>query len=155
MTNTMQKSNGTNPTGFGQVVESIFNNTLRRYFDGDLGEAETPEIRGSVPVNVRETDQQYELDVIAPGCRREDFKVRIQNNELQISMTSNDKKRERDENRGWVRNEFTQRSFTRHFNLDDTVNVDNMSATYTDGILHIVLPKTEKAKPRILSVEVK
>ena len=154
MTNTMQKRNGPNSNEFGYVVENMLNNTLRRFFDGNAWDAEGQNNLSRVPVNVRETDQQYELDVISPGCRREDFKVRVQNNELQISMTRNENKKQNDEQDGWVRNEYIQRSFSRHFTLDETVNVTNMTATYTDGILHIVLPKTEKAKPRLLSVDV-
>lgn len=155
MSNAMQKRNTTNPNEFGYVVDSIFNNTLRRFFDGNLWDVEETGNRGNVPVNVRETDQQYEVDVIAPGCRKEDFKVQVQNNKLQISFTHDDNKTQQDEKAGWVRNEYVQRSFSRHFTLDETVNSENISATYTDGILRVVLPKTEKAKPRLLSIDVK
>ncbi len=155
MTNTIEKRNAVNSNEVSLVVDSIFNNTLRRFFDGNLWDAEESGNRGSVPVNVRETDQQYEVDVIAPGCQKEDFKVQVQNNELQISFIHDDSKKQGDENAGWVRNEYVQRSFKRHFTLNETVNTEYIRATYTDGILRLVLPKTEKAKPRLLSIEVK
>lgn len=155
MTNAIQKRNAVGPRELGNVVDGIFNNTLRRFFDGNLWDTEVADSKNEVPVNVRETDQHYEVDVIAPGCRKEDFKVVVQNNELQISFTQADEKKQADENAGWVRNEYVLRSFKRHFTLDDTVSSENVSAAYIDGILRIILPKTEKAKPRSLSIEVK
>lgn len=155
MTNAIQKRNAVGPRELGNVVDGIFNNTLRRFFDGNLWDTEVADSKNEVPVNVRETDQHYEVDVIAPGCRKEDFKVVVQNNELQISFAQADEKKQADENAGWVRNEYVLRSFKRHFTLDDTVSSENVSAAYIDGILRIILPKTEKAKPRSLSIEVK
>jgi HSP20 family protein len=153
MTNAMQKTNGRHANELGHVVDNIFNNTLRRFFDGNLWDTGTT-ARGSAPVNVRETDQQYEVDVIAPGCSKEHFNVQVINNELQIAFKQDENKKQEDEKAGWVRNEYVQRSFTRHFTLDETVDTSRISATYTDGILRIVLPKNEKAKPRLLSINV-
>jgi HSP20 family protein len=155
MTNTLQKANGRHTNELGNVVDNIFNNTLRRFFDGNLWETGGTLNSGTVPVNVRETDQQYELDVIAPGCRKEHFKVQVNNNELQISFNQDETKKEKDEKAGWVRNEYVQRSFTRHFTLDETVDTANIRAEYADGILQVVLPKNEKAKPRLLDIRVK
>jgi HSP20 family protein len=81
--------------------------------------------------------------------------VQVQNNQLQISFNQDQSKEQNDEKAGWVRNEFIQRSFARHFTLDETVDTSKISAEYTDGILRVVLPKNEKAKPRMLAIEVK
>jgi len=153
MTNAMQKVK----PGYGleNVVDTIFNNTMRRFFDGNLWDSDTNRNLGTVPVNVRETENQYQVDVIAPGCRKEDFKIQIQVHELIISFNHNEEKKEENEKAGWVRNEFVQRSFSRSFTLDDTVDTEKISAAYTDGILRITLPKNEKAKPVFLSIEVK
>lgn len=155
MTNSMQNRNVVSPKELSQVVDGIFNNTMRRFLDGNLWDVETKGNRGTVPVNVREKEQQYELDVIAPGCRKEDFQLTVQKHELQISFTKNEEKSNDDEKAGWVRNEYVQRSFQRHFTLDDSVYINKISAEYADGILRITLPKTEQAKPRQLSIEVK
>ncbi|MCG2615220.1 Hsp20/alpha crystallin family protein [Terrimonas sp. NA20] len=155
MNNTIQKQTAVNPKELSHVVDGLFNNTLRRFFDGNLWDTEMPGHKNDVPVNVRETDQQYEVDVIAPGCRKEEFRVIVQDNELQISFIQDDQKKQTQENAGWVRNEYVLRSFKRHFTLDETVDSANVSAAYIDGILRITLPKSEKAKPRALSVEVK
>jgi HSP20 family protein len=155
MTNSIQKRDGTIHNDLGNVVDNIFNNALRRFFDGNLWDTESTANRGMVPVNVREEDDRYEVDVIAPGCHKEDFKVQVQSNELQISFSNDESKKQSDEKSGWARNEYVQRSFSRHFTLDDTVDPAKISATYTDGILRILLPKSEKAKPRMLSIDVK
>ena len=153
MTNEIQKRNGASRHELSNVVDNIFNNTLRRFFDGNLWDIEPG--RGTVPVNVRENDQQYELDVIAPGCQKEHFKVQLVNNELQISFAQDDSKNENDEKTGWVRNEYIQHSFTRRFTLDETVDASGINAVYSDGILRIVLPKNEKARPRLVEIDVK
>lgn len=155
MTNAMQKTKGNPGYGLENVVNNIFNNTMRRFFDGNLFDMESPTTKGSVPVNVRESENQYEVDVIAPGCRKDEFKIQVLANELIISFNHNDEKKEENEKAGWVRNEYIQTSFSRSFTLDDTVDISKITASYNDGILRVVLPKNEKAKPVSLSVEVK
>ncbi len=155
MTNAMQKTRNSNGYRFENVVDNIFNNSLRRFFDGNLWDTDTAATKGTVPVNVKESENQYELDVIAPGCKKEDFNIQVLHNELIISFNHNEEKREENEKTGWVRNEFVQRSFNRSFTLDDTVDVSNITAGYNNGILQIILPKNEKAKPVSVSIDVK
>lgn len=156
MTTTIAKKQNGNPSAsFGNVVDNIFQNSLRHFFDENFWATPGTTTGGAVPVNVRETDQQYEMDVVAPGCRKEDFSIRLENDLLTISMDRKEEHREQDEKANWVRNEYLQRSFARTFTLDETVDVNNINATYTDGILHLVLPKNEKAKKISRSVEVK
>jgi HSP20 family protein len=155
MTNAMQKTKNSNGDRLENVVDNIFNNSLRRFFDGNLWDMETTGSKGTVPVNVRETENQYEVDVIAPGCRKEDFDIQVLSNELIISFNHSEDKKEQNEKAGWVRNEYSQRSFTRRFTLDETVDSSKITASYTNGILQIVLPKNEKAKPVSISIDVK
>lgn len=155
MTNTIAKrNNGNSSAGFGNVVDSIFQNSLRRFFDDNFWDTETDLTLGNVPVNIRETEQQYELDIIAPGCRKEDFSIQVDNNILTVSLQ---KKEQGDQQQktGWVRNEFVQRAFSRSFTLDETVDVSKITATYTDGILRLGLGKNEKAKMASRQIEVK
>src|SRR4030095_995822 len=155
MTNAIAKrENGNSYASFGNVVDNIFQNSLRRFFDDNYWETENPMTTGSGPVNIRETDQQYELDVIAPGCKKEDFKISVEDNLLTISMNRNEEHKEQNQKSGWTRNEFIQRSFTRSFKLEDSVDVNNISAHYSDGILRISLGKSEKAKKFIRNIDV-
>ena len=155
MTNAMQKTNRTHGYGLENVVDTIFNNSMRRFFDGNLWDMERPGNLGAVPVNVREKENQYEVDVIAPGCRKEDFNIQVHANELLVSFDHREDKKEESEKAGWVRNEYLQRSFSRSFTLDDTVDTKGITASYTDGVLQINLPKSEKAKPVSIAIDVK
>jgi HSP20 family protein len=157
MTTTIEKrSNGHQPTkSLGNVVDNLFQNSLRRFFDDNFWEGDAGLKNGTAPVNIRETEQSYELDVIAPGCKKEDFNISINDNVLTISFISKEQNSESDRKIGWARNEYVQRSFTRNFTLDDTVDLDNINATYTDGILRLVMAKNEKAKKMSKNIEVK
>lgn len=148
MTNTIAKRQNGNVYGgtFGNVVDNLFQNSLRRFFDDNFWEADNRQTMGTVPVNIRETEQHYELDVVAPGCKKEDFKINVEDNLLTISMNQSNEKKQKDEKTGWERNEFMQRAFSRSFTLDETVDLENINASYTDGILRLSLGKNEKAK---------
>ena len=150
-----KRQNGNSSVSFGNVVDNIFQNSLRRFLDDNLWDIDTPLMAGSAPVNVRETDLQYEMDVIAPGCRKEDFAINVDNNVLTISFNHKDERKDQNEKMGWVRNEYIRKSFSRSFTMDDTVEVNKISATYKDGILHLVLPKNEKAQRLVKNIEIK
>jgi HSP20 family protein len=121
MTNAIaKKENGNTYASFGNVVDNIFQNSLRRFFDDNFWDAEGQLSTASVPVNIRETEQQYELDVIAPGCRKEDFKISVDDNLLIISMNHTEEQKQENQKVGWVRNEYMVRSFSRSFTLEDT-----------------------------------
>lgn len=151
-----KRPNGNYAATFGNVVDDIFENSLKHFFDDkhwDIGSAN--QLRGAgVPVNVRETEDHYELDFIAPGCKKEDFKISIENTLLNVSFTQTDQRQQEDQKQKWVRNEYVQRSFSRSFTLDDTVDVNNINATYVDGILRLSMPKNEKAKSISRKIEI-
>jgi HSP20 family protein len=156
MTNTIaKKQNGNSPVTFGNVFDNIFQNSLHRFFDDNFWDADRSQVTGKVPVNIRETDQQYEMDVIVPGCKKEDFNIGIEGNMLTVSFDHKKQNQEGSEKSGWVRNEYVQRSFSRSFTLDDTVDTSRINGTYTDGILRLTLPKNEKAKKQSRQIEIR
>ena len=97
-------------------------------------------------VNVRETNDDFILEVAAPGMKREDFKVELDNNVLTIS--SNREEKQEDQNyENFTRREFSYQYFQRSFSLPENKVVgDKISARYVDGILHITVPKKDEAK---------
>lgn len=98
-------------------------------------------------VNVKETNDAYELEVAAPGMSKEDFRVELDNNMLVIAAEKEQKHEDQDEKNGYARREFSYQSFTRTFSLPERmVKGDQISAKYKDGILHISVPKTDEAK---------
>lgn len=96
-------------------------------------------------VNVRETNDDFVLEVAAPGMKREDFKVELDNNVLTISSQREEKQDQQNED--YTRKEFSYQYFQRNFSLpENKVEGDKISARYVDGILHITVPKREEAK---------
>ena len=98
-------------------------------------------------VNVKETDDDFVIELAAPGMNKKDFKINFNNNILTISSEIKDEKEEKDDN--YTRKEFSYQSFQRSFTVpDNMVNGDKISAKYNEGILNIVLPKREEVKPQ-------
>ncbi|MCD6010527.1 MAG: small heat shock protein [Flavipsychrobacter sp.] len=153
----MRRTNGnsTQPaTTFSGLVDQLFENNLGRMFGQAFGEPATG-FRSQVPANVRETDKTYELELVAPGCKKEDFKVDVSGETLTVAMEHKEESRDEDKNNGWLRQEFRKQSFSRSFNLDDTIDANKITANYDNGVLHLTLPKKEGAQriSRTVSVQ--
>lgn len=128
--------------------------TINRVFD-DFFAADMPEWSrrnfaangGTLPaVNVKETDEDFQLEVAAPGMAKDDFTVEVKDGILTISAQRETKNGETKEN--YTRREFGYTSFRRRFTLPETADDANITARYTDGILFLTLPKKEEAKPQ-------
>jgi len=140
---------------FEGLVNGVLQNTLSHFFDDDFWGFNGMVNNARVPVNIRETDKSYEMEVVAPGVRKEDFSVDISNNMLTISFEHNEEDKQGSSKDGYLRQEYRMQSFSRSFTLDDTVNADKISAQYRDGVLHVSLPKKEGAQHVIKSIEIK
>jgi HSP20 family protein len=106
-------------------------------------------------VNIRETADNYEVEVAAPGMTKDDFKVELDGSTLTISSEKQSQKNEGDEER-YSRREFSYQSFQRTFNLQkEVMDVEKIEARYENGLLHLVIPKKEEAKqkpPRLIKI---
>ncbi len=94
--------------------------------------------------NIIETDNSFVLELAAPGMKKEDFKISLENNILTVSAELNDEKRE--EGRNYTRKEFYYGSFSRSFTLPRSIDLENIKADYVNGVLNVSLPKKEEAK---------
>lgn len=130
------------PANFGSVVDQIFQNNLSRFFDDSFWGSDGFSARSQVPVNIQETDKTYELELMAPGLKKEDFHLNVASDVLTVSFEH----KEENKNEGWLRREYRKQSFARTFNLDDTVDANNISARYDNGVLYVTLPKKENAQ---------
>lgn len=98
-------------------------------------------------VNVKETNDDFRIEVAAPGMKRDDFKVELDNNVLTISSELENSHEERDKDGKYTRREFSYQSFQRSFSLPESkVEGNKISAKYSDGILHVTVPKKEEAR---------
>lgn len=105
-----------------------------------------------VPVNVKETEKSYILEVVAPGFEKTDFQISLDNNLLTISA---EQKKETVENEKEIRREYSFRSFKRSFTLDDKIDATNIDASYINGILTLNLPRKVEVKPEAKAIAVK
>ena len=146
------------PAGFGSVVDQIFQNNLSRFFDDEFwgfnGFSKTSG-RSQVPVNICETDGEYEMDLYAPGFKKQDFHLNLEGDMFTISGEAGEANKTTGKNGNWVRQEFRRQSFSRSFALDDTIDREKIGAMYEDGILHLSFPKKEHAQKltRTISVQ--
>jgi len=132
------------PNIFGGILENVVNSNYNHLND----ELKT----SSVPVNIQETDKTYELHVIAPGLKKEDFKLGIEKNILNISF---EQKEENKEQAGkWIRSEYQMKSFKRSFTLNEKIEASGIAAKYADGVLIVSLPKKEVAEPTAQEIPV-
>jgi HSP20 family protein len=98
-------------------------------------------------VNVQENDHDFMIEVAAPGMKRDDFKIELDNDVLSISSQKEDSHEEKEGN--YTRREFSCQSFQRSFSLpQDSVKGDEIKAKYADGILRITVPKAENASTK-------
>lgn len=95
------------------------------------------------PVNIRDTESNYELQLAAPGFSKDDFKIAIEGGLIRISAEN--KSETKEENDNYTRQEFNVSEFTRGFKLPENVKEDDVVAKYEDGLLTIKLKKTKKA----------
>ena len=134
-----------------RLSDNLFPSLLNRFFEGDLMDWSSSNFAGTnstMPaVNIRETDHDYLIEVAAPGMKKDDFKVNYENGRLTISS---EKKDENEEKSGtFTRKEYSYQSFQRSFTVPETiVNGEKINAKYSDGILHITLPKRDEIKPK-------
>jgi HSP20 family protein len=108
----------------------------------------------SVPaVNISESDGKYNVSVAAPGMKKDYFKIDVEGDVLTISAETEETNEEKDEN--FNRREYNYSSFSRSFTLPEEVKRDDIEAKYENGVLNIVLPKSEAAKKASKSISIK
>jgi HSP20 family protein len=86
-------------------------------------------------VNVSENEKSYKIEVAAPGMKKDDFKVKIENGIIHISAERKEEKEEKKKN--YTRQEYNYSSFNRSFTLPDDVKEDDIKAHYEDGVLKL------------------
>lgn len=95
-------------------------------------------------VNVIDNENNYEIEMAAPGFKKDDFYVTVDNGVLSISAKSEQEEEENKKN--YTRKEFSSKSFMKSFTLPENVT-DDITAKYEDGVLRLSLLKTEASMP--------
>jgi HSP20 family protein len=104
------------------------------------------------PVDIYEDDHQVTIQAELPGVEEKDLNITVENNVLTIT---GERKLENEENKeNFHRIERSYGRFTRSFTLPSTLDTENINADFNNGVLKIVLNKSEAAKPKQIKVGV-
>ena len=97
-------------------------------------------------VNIKELDSQFEIELAVPGIQKEDFAIEVEEGILSISSTQEEV--QVNEKGKFTRREFSYNSFRRSFTLPDSVDPTKIDASYSNGVLRVLLPKHKEAQPQ-------
>jgi len=127
----------------------FYNENWNNFFNDEFFK---PATASQPAVNIRETENSYSLEVAAPGLKKDDFKIELDKNILNISVTR--EKEQKEEQNGYSRREFHYSSFKRSFVIPETVDAEHIAGAYENGILNVQLPKKAEVKAAKRAIEV-
>jgi HSP20 family protein len=147
---TIVKRNGSLQSPFPTLFDDFLNRDIFNWGLSNFSDTNT-----TIPaVNIKETSDNYVVEVAAPGMTKKDFKVVLEGNVITIS--SEKETQEQKEEAKYTRREFSYQSFSRTFTLQkDVVDTEKIQAKYEDGVLHLLIPKKEQAKqkqPKLIEI---
>ena len=106
-------------------------------------------------VNISKSEDSFTVEVAAPGMSKEDFSIKVEKHVLTIKAEVNKETTEEEkDNNTYTLRQFGAYSFSKSFRLPETVNEDGISAAYENGVLNVVLPVAEEAKPSPKAIEI-
>lgn len=127
----------------------MFDNLLQDFVVGDF----TSAVKSFPAIDVAEHENEFVLLAEMPGVKKEDLKLTVENNALTLSGVR--KPYEVPQDARVLLNEVRVREFSRSIEFPSDVEVDKIAAELQNGLLRVVLPKAEEAKPKQIEVEVK
>lgn len=132
------------------LFDDLFNREWSNWGNSNFSNTNT-----TIPaVNIKETAENYEVEVAAPGMAKNDFRIELDGNTLTISSEKSNQ-REENGNERYSQKEFSYQSFQRTFNLQkDVVDIDKIEAKYENGLLKLVIPKKEEVKQKPRSIQI-
>jgi HSP20 family protein len=129
-----------------RIVPTLLDNFLNNNFFDRLSTDFSSTSTTLPAVNIKETNDAFEVEMAAPGMKKEDFNIELENQILKISSEKRDRSEQKEGDKVLMR-EYSYQSFERNFQLSkQVVDADRIRATYEHGILHILIPKREEAK---------
>jgi HSP20 family protein len=124
---------------FNNLVDDLFSELPVMYKNGVSQQG-----KGFAAANITEKEGSYNIEVIAPGFEKNDFKINVDQNVLTISGEKQEQSK--DEKEKQIRSEYKFRSFKRSFTLDEKIDAAGIEAKYVNGVLNLNLPKKEEVK---------
>ena len=135
-------------SGYAPVLRGLNELFSSDLFEGALGEPK--DVKWRPAVDIKEDVDRFTVTADLPGVNPEEIEITMDKGALTIK---GERKHESKENKnGYHRVERSYGSFVRRFTFPDNVDVEKIEASGKEGVLTIVIPKSEKAKPRKISV---
>jgi HSP20 family protein len=130
---------------YGFSVPTLFDNVVSR----KVRQPSFSHTGVSTPaVNIIETNDDFRLEMVAPGMHKEDFRVELQDNILTIAYDHEDNRTGRRSDWKYRTLEYNYHSFSRSFAVPQTIDTEKIEALYENGILNLILPKKEEARTK-------
>lgn len=127
------KYNHSTPTkNWSNFIDNFFSHSLSNVIGSDMT-ANQP------AVNIIETNDNFRIELAAPGVEKEDFNIEVEKEALIIEAKKEVK--ETTTAGKFTRREFNYTSFKRHFHLPENVEIEKIGAAYEHGVLNVTLPK--------------
>jgi len=119
------------------VLNEMFNGTYRRpaYNSCD---------HNRPAANILDNEKDFTIELAAPGMNKDRFNIKLEDDVMTVSIERNEEELKEEHN--YTRREFSYDEFSRSFSLPDIVDQENIKADYVNGVLSIMLPKSEEAK---------
>ncbi len=134
---------------FNNLLDDLFS-TAPVFLKNDVNRA----WGNSVPVNISENQDGYNIEVVAPGFDKTDFKVNVEENILTISGEKKAEVKSEDKQEKSIRNEYAYRTFKRSFTIDDKIDAAGIDAKYVNGVLTLNLPKKAEVKVPVKEINI-
>jgi HSP20 family protein len=127
-----------NRPNFSSILDEMMERNFNTGFEKNCGCAPA--------TNIREDENQFEIQLAAPGMKKEDFNLKVENSVLAVTYQGQEDENKED---NYLRREFGTESFTRSFSIPKTADAESIKARYENGILYIGIPKLNPEKARL------
>jgi HSP20 family protein len=134
-------------------VAPVFSSLFNELIENDPFFRQTAE-RNSLPsVNISESDQGYHIELSAPGFKKEEIEIHVEDSVLTISGKHEETKSEN--SKKYSRKEFSYQNFKRSFNLPEQAHTEGIEARFENGILSLDIPRQAEEHKSVKKIELK
>jgi len=150
--NTLAKILDKNIDSFDRVFSNLY---LDSYKDSFFSKPVFEEFGKHLRTNYGENENEYFIHLQLPGFKKEDLKIKFEENNLIISSELEKENEKSDKN--FFRKEFEKKSFKKTYSLPKNIDKEKIEASLTDGVLDILIPKKkeENKKKEYIDILVK
>ncbi len=130
-----------------RLASEIFGSNISRLFGSDGIMDHSPR------VNILESNDDFRLEMQAPGFDKKDLKIELVDDTLTIRGEHTEE--QQNEDTRWTRREFSRTAFERSFVMPQSVKADAINADYVNGVLQVTIPRSEEAKPKTRTISIR